>query len=537
MTPKGKSLRQSDTAAGRYDCSLHWARDKRLPPGYPAPQPTSAWPPENLALLERYREWLMGSGTSRFTLDHLYLAMAGHVLGLNLKPPCELDLETDLNRALDYIKAKQLSAEWTDMCRNALEKFRRFLRQERGAAEVSFPTPDLTRYRVGLPDWLVQELERYQRLRQRNWRPARLNQQILNFWQHHTGLWRWLYQRHAITGLGEIRRPYILDYVDHRLSQERAASTINDELRYFHGFLLFLQEREYPIPQALLRLPALKQADSLPKFLTDEQVRRLRDDFESRVAQARFPGAQRDALLDRAAFYLMWQGGLRLGEVEELRLEDLDLAGGKLMVRQGKGLKDRTVYLTETVIRAVHAYLNVRGMGPDDHVFLYRNQPVKKDLLHCRIKYAGERVGVQVSPHRLRHTCATQLLNAGCRVTSIQKVLGHRRLNSTMIYARVHDRTVAEDYYTAMAQVETRLKLAPPAEEQEIPLCGRQRAQLLELAAQLAEPELSIETRLILVDQIRLMLNGTEPAQMTSPTEANGNGLRSPPQSVPIFRK
>ena len=60
----------------------------------------------------------------------------------------------------------------------------------------------------------------------------------------------------------------------------------------------------------------------------------------------------------------------------------------------------------------------------------------------------------EVTPHQLRHTYVTQLLNAGCKVTSIQKLLGHQRLNSTMNYARVHDRTVAEDYYRAMQSVE-----------------------------------------------------------------------------------
>jgi hypothetical protein len=69
---------------------------------------------------------------------------------------------------------------------------------------------------------------------------------------------------------------------------------------------------------------------------------------------------------------------------------------------------------------------------------------------------------VKVTPHQLRHTYATQLLNAGCRVTTIQALLGHRRLNSTMTYARVHDRTVMADYFKAMAQVEQRLDLDGP---------------------------------------------------------------------------
>ena len=57
----------------------------------------------------------------------------------------------------------------------------------------------------------------------------------------------------------------------------------------------------------------------------------------------------------------------------------------------------------------------------------------------------------------IRHTCATQLVNAGCPITTIQSVLGHRQLSATLVYARVHDRTVAEDYYAAMAVIEERL--------------------------------------------------------------------------------
>jgi site-specific recombinase XerD len=456
------------SVAERYDDALRYARHDRLPPGYPRPQPTSAWPIENVALLEGYRAWLLSSGTSPYVVDHLYIPVAGHALGLNLVPHSQLDLDADLARAQDYIKAKQLSAEWTDICRNGLEKFRCFLRQsreaglqQRGQSDVVLRPLHRAHYCAGLPDWLVAQLERYQHLKQRDWRPARSNQQLLRFWGGYTRVWRWLFERYPIAGLADIKRQYLLDFVDHRLAAGYAASTVNHDLRCFHAFLLYLQDQDHAVPQALLRMPSLKEPDRLPRFLTDEQVRRLRDDFEQRVAQACSPGQRRDALLDRAAFYLLWQAGLRLGEVEELRLEDLDLAGRRLTVRQGKGVKDRTVYLTDTVVQAIQDYLAVRGMGPTDHVFLYRNQPVHKDLVYRRIQAAGQRVGVKVSPHRLRHTCATQLLNAGCRVTSIQKLLGHQRLNSTMIYARVHDRTVAKDYYAAMADIEKQLDLQP----------------------------------------------------------------------------
>jgi integrase/recombinase XerC len=323
--------------------------------------------------------------------------------------------------------------------------------------------------------------------------------------------------------------------VDHRLAAGYAVSGINADLRNFHTFLLFLQDQEIPVPQALLRVPSLKPLDSLPKFLTDEQVRTLRDEIEAGLARAGTPVQQRDALLVRAAFYLLWQGGLRLGELEELKLEDLDLPGRKLMVRKGKGLSDRAVYLTDTAVRAVRDYLPLRGLGPTDHLFLYRNEPLSKDLIRSRLQAAGQRVGVKVYPHRLRHTTATQLLNAGCRVTSIQKFLGHKRLNSTMIYARVHDQTVAEDYYAAMDRVEQRLQITPPATEADDSRDGealddREREQLLDLTDQLADPDLNPEDRIELVERMRQVLNHDGLPEKEEPIEQeNGRRPRAPP--------
>jgi len=127
-------------------------------------------------------------------------------------------------------------------------------------------------------------------------------------------------------------------------------------------------------------------------------------------------------------------------------------------------------------------------------------------------------VGVRVFPHRLRHTCATQLLNAGCRVTSIQRFLGHKELSSTMIYARAHDQTVAEDYFAAMQRVEQRLEIAPvPTPEQEPsnddvkvqPVQSNPRAQtgVFQLIKRLELPELCFDERLAILAQVRHALD------------------------------
>jgi len=94
-------------------------------------------------------------------------------------------------------------------------------------------------------------------------------------------------------------------------------------------------------------------------------------------------------------------------------------------------------------------------------------------------------VGVHAYPHRLRHTAATQLLNAGCPVTGERKAfvqhpefLGHKKLNSTMIYARAHDKTVEADYFAAMSRIELRLELAPEPEPHSQPIQEGEREQL-----------------------------------------------------------
>jgi hypothetical protein len=104
----------------------------------------------------------------------------------------------------------------------------------------------------------------------------------------------------------------------------------------------------------------------------------------------------------------------------------------------------------------------------------------------------------------LRHTCARQLLNAGCRITSIQKFLGHKSLNTTLTYA--HDQTMADDYFMDMSSVEKRMELMGEPEEPPETLQQNERGRILVLAEQSAQPEVSPQIRLALATQIRMVL-------------------------------
>jgi len=133
------------------------------------------------------------------------------------------------------------------------------------------------------------------------------------------------------------------------------------------------------------------------------------------------------------------------------------------------------------------------------------------------LRQQGEKVGVKVHTHRLRHTTATQLLNAGCRITSIQALLGHKKLNTTMIYARVHDQTVEIDYFTAMDRVEQRLQVGPEAVEP--PVSEEDREDILSLAEEMADPKAEPEKRQSLFEKIRALLCGSQTLKPASRQE------------------
>ena len=470
-----KQLDKYKSAAEWYTAILKNSRKSKLPPDYPQPQPPAMWPAENVSLLERYLLWLHADNAGPSSIHHYYLPTAGHVLGYHLEHHSKLDLEAGLARVMAYFQAKQLSQRWLIMGQHALHRFRRFMHQERGYAQLPpalTQQPNLTAYQVGLPDWLIHQLRQYQQIRQANWRPSRLHRAIVNFWRSHSQLWRWLFAQAEIAEISDIKRKHIFAFIDERLTKGGNVRSINLDVRAFQATLRFLQERDYEIPQALLRRFSLREPESLPRFLTDEQVRKLQAEIERCVPEATTPARQRNALLDRAIFYLLWQGGLRASEVEDLQLTDLNtsassaqaLSQQQLIIRGGKGQKDRTIYLTESACTALTTYLAQRGSSDHNHVFLYRHQPLSKDLVRNRIKAAGKRAGVKVTPHQLRHTYATQLVNAGCPITTIQVLMGHKRLSTTLVYTQIHNRTVADDYYAAMDKVEKGLaeQLKPP---------------------------------------------------------------------------
>jgi integrase/recombinase XerD len=308
---------------------------------------------------------------------------------------------------------------------------------------------DLSRFWADLPAWLSQLMDDYIVHQQRRWKPSQVRHHTRVRLQTLRQVWRRLLQEREIGGFAALSRRDVQAYVEARLQEGRAASTLNRELRDLWAFLRFVEEQGQPISPGVFRVARLKEGKPLPRFLNEQQYRQLEESVLSQTTIG-----TRDDYLDRAWFYLLAHQGLRISELCDLRVKDVDLEGQRLMVRQGKGKRDRFVPLSATTVAVVRDYLAVRGTAQSDHLLLFRQRKVKDTLVQTRLRRYGRAVGVEVSPHRLRHTLATRLVNVGMDIVSIQHLLGHEKLATTQIYACVYDSTVEQDFRQAMAHLE-----------------------------------------------------------------------------------
>ena len=199
-------------------------------------------------------------------------------------------------------------------------------------------------------------------------------------------------------------------------------------------------------PAKPLRTP--RAGRKLPHFLTTDEVGRL---------LSTPPANKNDGLRDRAILETMYSAGLRVAELVSLNLSDLDRASGIVRVL-GKGRKERVAPIGSFALKALAAWLDVRkpdttaSAAEQDALFLNRfgkrltTRSIGR-MLENHIKIAG--LSIQTSPHTLRHSFATHLLDGGADLRSVQELLGHKSLTTTQIYTHVSTRRLKEAYEAA----------------------------------------------------------------------------------------
>jgi site-specific recombinase XerD len=251
------------------------------------------------------------------------------------------------------------------------------------------------------------------------------------------------FMRGLTVPLSEVTPKEIGVYVDHLLRKRRMSKTITCHLQTIRLFFDYLRNEEgirmvNPVTRISLRLPK-----ALPRHLKDDQVTKL--------------FAFITDLRDRAMFMVMLRCGLRVQEVAQLSVDAVEYQRRQLFVSNGKGGKDRVVYMSEDARSALSAYLENRSSKAKG-LFLVQKGPMRGKPLSVRgiqkrIEYYARKSSLEVSCHRLRHTMATQLLNADADLATIQDLLGHSQITTTQRYCRVANLKVQRDYYKAMEVV------------------------------------------------------------------------------------
>ncbi len=458
---------------------------KNMIPRDPAIQPFGEWPEANRAFHGRFREWLKKSSYSESAL-HIYSVAARMAIGYLGKPYWEIDPQADLERVRRWISRRNLRPSSVQSYRKGLLKLEEFVRL---TCHLPKKPRELRWFEhIGaLPPWLQTDIRNFIRFCQHAWKGERRFERSSDTLFTLSRPLRWMAGRFRMDQIGDLTPQLWYAWLDKRLADGISANTLNSELSALKHFVYSLQDLGRPVCERFLLLDRLEENKNLPKDIPAGDLRLLQKAIQKEM-QSQKVGVRRQGCMDLAWFLLMLHSGLRTGEIRSLKLSDVEWEARRVRIEQSKGLKDRLVPLSEVTIQALHTYLEVRGPAEwlPENVFIYRHAPLSKTYCFQRLETYGRRSGVRASPHQLRHSCATLLLNSGAPVLAVQTILGHKQVDTTLGYARLYDGTVAADYYSAMNRVERQLAL-PEDQLAEPPSLG----QLLALVDALRRDSLS----------------------------------------------
>ena len=245
--------------------------------------------------------------------------------------------------------------------------------------------------------------------------------------EHRVNSWEKV-TRSEITG-------YLLNLKSRRLSP-RSISRKIAAMKTFHKFLM-LENIVGHNPTTVLDSPRMGQR--LPRFLSLKDVEKLlgQSDFTSKLG-----------LRNKAILELLYATGMRISELITISMKDLNLEIGFVRVF-GKGAKERILPLGKVAIEALRQYLKLGRSGAEDKekVFLnFRGKPLTRQGCWMMInKYARKRgIKQRITPHMLRHSFATHLLNGGANLRVVQELLGHADISTTQIYTHVDQKRLLE---------------------------------------------------------------------------------------------
>ena len=210
--------------------------------------------------------------------------------------------------------------------------------------------------------------------------------------------------------------------------------TVDNKRRFLSTFFAWLTAEEIISKNPMLRIKRIKQKKVDKKPFSAAEMEKIRDCLKT---------SREKALVE-----FMLSTGCRVSEVAHLRMENIDFRTGECTVL-GKGNKERTVYISDNAMYYLQRYLAERSWNASSPLFLNkRGTGMSKFSIEHLVRQIGRRAGVEkVHPHRFRRTMATNAAKRGLPIQYIQAILGHSKIDTTMIYCSVSKESVKEAYF------------------------------------------------------------------------------------------
>jgi len=232
-------------------------------------------------------------------------------------------------------------------------------------------------------------------------------------------------------------------FVETQHQHSRSWATINRRLNALKHFFDYCLDQQLITGNPVKPSHFVRRGRPLPKALSRKQVQRL--------------FAQIDHPMDRALFLVILRCGLRVSEVAQLKLEQIDWEQQALRVVQGKGRKDRRVYLSPDAVASVqHCLAQHPGARAQGYVFWNRKRqtrPLSVKAIQKKMERYAKAAGITASCHSLRHTFASNLLEHGAEVIAIRDFLGHSQLSSSERYAKISSQKIKQEYMRTMQKI------------------------------------------------------------------------------------
>ena len=227
------------------------------------------------------------------------------------------------------------------------------------------------------------------------------------------------------------------NYVSKLFGDGLKSSSVNRKISAIKSFYIFLQKKKIIMKSPIADIVMPKQEKYLPVSMSEEEVERLLNSPDLNIQIER---------RDKAMIEVLYATGIRISELTNLKLTDLDINRSVLKVF-GKGSKERLVPFGEKAAESLNLYLTDRKDLKSKEIFLSnRGTKISRSAFWQRIKIYTKRenLKISISPHTLRHAFATHLLNRGADLRSVQILLGHSDLSTTQIYTHIAKQRLGE---------------------------------------------------------------------------------------------